>query len=297
MEELLKNDEIITSTHEHPALHAPLINIAQRFGVNVRAFEPDIEKGLDNVKRVMDLCTKKTRLIFISMVTCNTGQLFPVNEIIMEAHKKGILVALDGAQATGTKQLQLKDMNVDFYSTGGQKWLLGPKRTGFLYLKPDSLEMIRPTTVGAYSECEYNIKEQKIRWSLGAERFEYATQNESLFHGLAKSFEFLNALGFDEIQKHNEFLSEYLYESVQSINGSYIISPKEKQYRTAMISIGLKSINFQDLAKRLSSMGIRVRVAFEGGVEGIRVSSHVYNSKDDIDALLDALKQINKAGS
>jgi len=172
-----QGDEVISSTHEHPALHAPLINISQRFGVNVRTFEPDIDKGINNVKQILDLCTSKTRLIFISMVTCTSGQLFPVNEIIAEAHKRGILVALDGAQTTGTRQLQLKDLDVDFYTTGGQKWLLGPKRTGFLYVKPDQLEKLQPTTVGAYSESSYDINKTEISWSKGAGRFEYAPES------------------------------------------------------------------------------------------------------------------------
>lgn len=290
-------DEVITSTHEHPALHAPLINISQRFGVKVKAFEPDIDHGMNNVTKIMDLCTKKTRLIFISMVTCTSGQLFPVDEIIREAHKRGILVALDGAQTTGTRQLHLKDMDVDFYTTGGQKWLLGPKRTGFLYVKPDKLDMLQPTTIGAYSESGYDIKKGTIDWSIGAGRFEYATQNESLYHGLAKSIDFLNKLGFDKIQEHNEALSEHLYENLKSIRGSYSISPKEEIYRTSMISLGLKSVNFKDLANQLSSRSFRVRVVFEGGVEGVRVSSHIYNSIDEIDALLDALKEISKANS
>ena len=290
-------DEIITSTQEHPALHAPLINITQRFGVKVKVFEPDIDQGLNNVKRIMDLCTKRTRLIFISMVTCTSGQLFPVDEIINEAHKRGILVALDGAQITGTRQLHLKDMDVDFYTTGGQKWLLGPKRTGFLYVKPEKLDMLQPTTVGAYSEKTYDIKKGEIAWSPGAGRFEYATQNESLYHGLAKSFEFLNKLGFDKIQSHNESLSEHLYENLKSIDESYTISPKEKVYRTSMISIGLRTVKYQDLASELFSRSFRVRVVFEGGVEGVRISSHIYNSMDEIDALLEALKEISKANS
>ncbi len=289
-----KGDEIITSSHEHPALLTPLINIANRFGVHVKTFEPDLESGINNLTRIFELCSSKTRMIFISMVTCTSGQLFPVDEIIGEAHRKGILVALDGAQSTGNRVLNLLDLDVDFYTSGGQKWLLGPKRTGFLYVKRDSLEKILPTTVGAYSAAEYDIQKSNIKWSFGAERFEYATQNESLFYALGKSIRFLNTLGVEEIQKHNESLVQKLYEKLLTVNGAFVISPLESQYRSSMLSFGLKGLKYSDLASQLSSKGFRVRMVSEAGLEAVRVSCHVYNSKEEIEELVSAIKEIQK---
>lgn len=286
-------DEIICSTHEHPALHAPLINISQRFGVKLKVFEPDLNNGLGNVRKIFNLATRKTKLIFISIVTCTTGQWFPVEEIIFEAHKRGILVALDGAQCTGSRQLHLKSWDVDFYASGGQKWLLGPKRTGLFYIKEDNLDLIQPTTVGAYSEKSYNILTNEIQWVPDASRYEYATQNDSLFYGLKKSISFLSELGFDEIQKHNESLAEKLYLALSEINDVYLISPSQKEYRTSIISFGLKSMNYEELAKVLGSRRFRVRVVFEAGLQAVRISIHVYNSEEDINALIDVVNEIS----
>jgi selenocysteine lyase/cysteine desulfurase len=110
---LKPGDEVITSTHEHPALHIPLLNQAKTRGVVLRTFQPDMENGVGNVQRIDKLITRKSRLIIISHVTCTTGQIFPIREIADLAKSKGILFAVDGAQAVGQIPVDLKDSGVD----------------------------------------------------------------------------------------------------------------------------------------------------------------------------------------
>lgn len=289
-----EGDEIITSTHEHPALHVPLINIAQRKGLVIRTFEPDLDHGLNNSRRIFELASSRTRLVFISLVTCTTGQWLPVDEIVTEAHKRGILVALDGAQATGTRPLNLLDWKVDFYTSGGQKWLLGPKRTGLLFINPKSLHMIRPTTVGAYSEEMYDISKTSLAWAAGAGRFEYATQNDSNFFGLRKSVEFLLQLGLQQIQDHNESLAEQFMDGLKLIPNATVFSPGEKAYRTSIISFGLKHMDFKDLASELSRLSFRVRVVTEAGLGAVRVAIHLYNSSQEIEDLIQAVDTLSR---
>ncbi|MCK5820353.1 MAG: aminotransferase class V-fold PLP-dependent enzyme [Bacteroidales bacterium] len=286
-------DEIICSTHEHPALHAPLINISQQKGVKLRIFEPDLVDGLNNISRIFNLASPKTRLIFVSIVTCTTGQRLPIEEIVDEAHRRGILVAIDGAQCTGSRALDIADWDVDFYASGGQKWLLGPKRTGLLYLKEEHLDLIRPTTVGAYSEQGYDVFKNEIAWASDATRYEYATQNDSLFSGLKKSISFLSELGFDNIRSHNEELAEKLYQGLSENEDVYLISPEQREFRTSIISFGLSSMNYLDLAKKLGIAGFRVRVVFEAGLQAVRVSIHIYNSDEEIDALIEAVNYLS----
>ena len=287
-------DQIITSTHEHPALHAPLINLAQRKSLIIQSFEPDLEIGLNNVKRIFDLAGPRTRLIFISLITCTCGQLLPVREIIEEAHKRNILVALDGAQSTGNSIIELLDLDVDFYTSGGQKWLLGPKRTGFLYVKPTLLDFVRPTTVGAYSEASYSIKDLSITWAHDATRYEYATQNDSLFFGLGKSIGFLSNLGWDNIVKHDRLLAERFYEGLKAIHGVKVISPNEYKYRTPIISFSVDGMCYKNLANELGRRGFRVRMVHEAGLEAVRASFHVYNNESEIDAMLEAIADISQ---
>ncbi len=286
-------DEVITSTHEHPALHVPLINTAHRKGINVKTFSPDLINGLNNVQLIKGMMTKRTRLIILSLVTCTTGQLMPVKAIAEMASEREVLFALDGAQSTGSVPVNVLDWGIDFYATGGQKWLLGPKRTGFLYVRKNRLNTLTPQTVGAYSEESYNIESESLIWAQGATRFEYATQNDSLFMGLKKSIHFLRHIGLQQVYDHGSELAEYLYQGVEQINGLHNLSPHEMKYRSPIITISSDRFDFIELASKLSQKKFRVRVVGEAQVNGVRMSFHVYNDHHEVDSLLTELEEMH----
>jgi len=289
---LRKGDEVITSTHEHPAVHIPLLNRMQRDGIVIRSYEPDLKNGLGNVDRIYRLINNKTRLIFISHITCTTGQCFPVKEIGRLARDKSIWFAVDGAQAVGTMPMDVKDYGVDFYAFSGHKWILGPKRTGVLYVRNELLDTLNATTVGAYSDDGYDINKAILKLHPTAQRYEYATQNETLFHGLGTAVDFINTIGLQTIQEHNETLAEQFYAGLKESPDIQILSPEEKKYRTSMITFKIKGQNYRDVASHLSEKRIRVRVVSEANLEGIRVSFHVYNETNEVERILEEIKAI-----
>ena len=206
-----KGDEIITSLHEHPALNIPLLNLFRRKGIILRTFEPNRSQNLNNVKLIGDLISRKTKLIFISQRTTTTGQLMPVKEIGEIAKAQNIWYAVDGAQAPGSMPVDVKALNVDFYTFSGHKWVLAPRRTGVLYVSREKLETLSPVTVGAYSDNGFRIKESTLDFQPSAQRFEYGTENELLFIGFHASLKFVKSIGIERIRKHNEELSESFY--------------------------------------------------------------------------------------
>ncbi len=290
---LKTGDEIITSSHEHPALHAPLINLAQRKGLGLKVFDPDLTEANQNLERIESLISSKTKLIFVSLVTCTTGQLLPAKQLSDLAHQHGVLLALDGAQSTGHVELNLLDWGIDFYTSGGQKWLLGPKRTGFLYVRDESLELLRPTTVGAYSEAGYAINDQSISWAEGGTRFEYATQNDSLFEGLKRSVEMIKRIGLVDVYRHGYHLSEHFYQALLDIPQIRILSSAKKACRTAILTFGSKQYDCDTLASKLRVLGFRLRVVKEAQVNGVRASFHIYNDLSEVDALLAAIQELH----
>ncbi len=287
---LKKGDEIITSTHEHSALHVPLLNNLHRHGIRVRFFDPDFSNGLGNVDRIEKLITRKTKLIFISHVTCTTGQLFPVKEIGELARAKKLWFALDGAQAVGNILVDVADLGVDFYAFSGHKWVLGPKRTGIFYLREELLDTLQPTVVGAYSDGGFNVRTGEFKLNPTAQRYEYATQNEALFHGLGKAIEFVTTIGLERIWQHNRKLAERFYAGLQNIPEVELLSPAEEKYRTSLISFKIKNRNFREVGKYLVDRQFRVRVVPEADLKGVRVSFHVYNNENQVDMLLDEIK-------
>ncbi len=284
--QLKPGDEVITSTHEHPALHIPLLNQVKTKGVVLRTFQPDMKNGSGNVQRIGDLITGKTRLIFISHVTCTTGQVFPIKEIADLAKSKGIHFAVDGAQAVGQIPVDLKACGTDCYAFSGHKWTLGPKRTGVLYVTRDKLETIQPVTVGAYSDDGYDPEKRTLTYHPTAQRFEYGTQNEALFHGLQEGAKFILTIGLNRIIERNRKMAEAFYSGLINLPSITILSPEEEKYRSSMITFKSKSHDNSEVASYLSGKRIRVRVVNEANLGGVRVSFHLYNDESDVERIL-----------
>jgi cysteine desulfurase / selenocysteine lyase len=291
---LQKDDEVITTLHEHPALNIPLLNQLKRKGVVIRTFDPDRKIGLNNVKIINDLINKKTKLIFVSHRTTTTGQLLPVKEIGNLAKSRGIWFALDGAQAPGSMPIDIKEWNVDFYTFSSHKWILAPRRTGVLYVTKDKLDIVAPITVGAYSDNGYNIKEGKLNFQPSAQRYEYGTQNELLFLGFHASLKFMNALGLQKIRDHNETLSEKFYSEISKIEGCELLSPSEREYRSSMITFRVPGKTLNDVMGELAKDNIHVRPVGEADLNGVRVSFHIYNDENDLDKAIESIKKIVK---
>jgi selenocysteine lyase/cysteine desulfurase len=242
---------------------------------------------------IRELITPKTRLIFHSHITCTTGQVLPLAEIGKLARERNILYAVDGAQAAGTMPIDLKAMGIDFYACCGHKWMLGPKRTGLLYVQKDKLPLLHPSTVGAYSVASHNLLKGEINFRDTAGKFEYGTQNESLFNGLKTAAEFLLAIGLDKIRDHNRSLAEQFYQGLKKIPHAVILSPAEEQYRSSMITFKLDNKDFQETANYLTNdKRIRVRVVPEAGMNAVRASFHVYNQDFEIERILDEIRNM-----
>jgi selenocysteine lyase/cysteine desulfurase len=289
---LKKGDEVITSTHEHVAVNVGLLNRMQRDGIVIRLFEPDLARAQGNVERISGLVNPRTRLILISHVTCTTGQLFPAPEIAALARSRNIWFALDGAQAPVCVPFDIVETGADFYTSSTHKWLMGPKRTGFLYVRQGMLDTLRPVTTGAYSSERNDITKLDLALHPTAQRYEYGTQNDALFFALGAAIDFVQTIGLPRIWAHNHALAEKFYKGLQGIAGAEILSPQEEAYRTAMISFRMKDRTYSQVNEQLAKAKIRVRPVTEGGLNCIRVSFHICNHDPEVDAILGALRSL-----
>ncbi len=289
---LKAGDEIITSTHEHSGLEIPLLNLAKRSGVVIKAFQPDLQNGLGNLERIDQLITKKTRLIFVSHFTCTTGQQFPAKEIVELGHQKKLWVAFDGAQTAGNMPINVKEIDCDFYAACCHKWMLGPKRTGFLYVRQALLDTLTAMNVGAYSANESNLLENIYTPYPSAQRFEFATQNDALYAGVGTAIDFSNKIGVTRIWNHNKMLAELFIAGLSKIPEIQILSPEEEKYRTSLITFKVRNKDFREFAASLTNDRYRVRIVPEGNVNGIRVSMHLYNNQTEVEKLIDKIRTL-----
>jgi selenocysteine lyase/cysteine desulfurase len=290
--ELKKGDEVITSTHEHVSVNSSLLNRMQKDGIVIKLFEPDRVRGLGNVDRIAALITPRTRLIIVSHVTCTTGQLLPAKEISQLARAKGVWFALDGAQAPVCVPFDITDIGVDFYTCSTHKWLMGPKRTGFIYVRPGMIDALRPTTVGAGSSTSYDIFKREFVLQPNAQRFEYGTQNDALFYALGKACDFVRSVGPERIFKRAHGMAESFLAGLRDIPGVEILSPEEEAYRTCMVGFRMKSKTMKEITDHLTKDKIRVRSVTEGNLYSIRVSFFLCNRPSDVELALGSLRTL-----
>jgi selenocysteine lyase/cysteine desulfurase len=289
---LRRGDEVITSTHEHVAVHSALLNRMQRDGIAIRLFEPDIVRAAGNVDRIARLITPRTRLIIFSHVTCTTGQLFPVKEIAALARSKNVWFALDGAQAPVCSPFDIVDTGVDFYTCSTHKWMMGPKRTGFIYARQGMVDTLRPQTVGGGSSTKYDAAKGEFVLKDTAERFESGTQNDALFYALGAALDFVDTIGIDRIAARCRPLAERFYHGIGEIPGVERLSPEEEAYRTLMIGFRMKTRTNAEIMERLAKDRVKARPVGEGGLNSIRVSFYLNNRDEDVTAALDSLKKL-----
>ena len=289
---LKRGDEVITTTCEHVALKCPLLYRMKKDGLVVRTFDPDIRSGRGNVDRIAGLINSRTRLIFLSHVACTNGQLFPVKDVSALARDKGVLFALDGAQGPACVPFDIVADGADFYASSGHKWLMGPKRTGFLYVRKGLLETLSPTVLGAGSPSVFDLKTGEFSLDPTAARYEYGTQNEALFYALGRALDFIGEIGLDRILTYSRGLAEAFHAGLGEIPGVEILSPAEEAYRSCMIAFRMPGRDAFAINQNLRNARIRVRPVTENDLNALRVSFFICNSRADVDRLLAALKTL-----
>ncbi|GJQ20168.1 MAG: cysteine desulfurase [Bacteroidia bacterium] len=287
-----EGDEVITTTHEHVANAVPWLALQKRRRIVLKFFEPSTASAQENVARVERLLSTRTRLISVPHVTTTTGQILPIRELADLARARRIWLFVDGAQAAGMLPLNLHELGCDAYAFCGHKWLLGPKETGYLYVRKDMLDIVQAKFVGAYSDHGYDFQKGELAFHPSAQRYEYGTVNIPLRVGLDAALQFLTRIGMANVWKRDQQLSTYLHDRLRSIPKIRVLSPASDTERSAMVTFQHESVPFLELQAHLNSYNLRTRGVSEGGVNGLRISCHIYNSREEIDKLIEGLKSV-----
>ena len=242
---LNKKDEVIITTHEHAGNALPWINRVQKDGIVLKTFTP-ANTAAETLNRINELINKRTKVIALPHITCTTGHVLPVKEIARLGHDKGLWVFFDGAHGPGSTAIDLKEMDVDFYASGGHKWMLGPKGTGFLYIKSDLMDVVQTHFLGAESSKGWDLTYGQTEfegYAEGAHRHKLGKQNAALFKGFAAAVKFMESIGMENVEKRTRTLSAYLQNKLLELPDKVeMLSPLEEQSRGPMIGFRLKKI-------------------------------------------------------
>ncbi len=280
-----QGDEVITTNHEHISALAPLYQLRDRFGINMRIADlgPYAERSASVA--IEPLITPRTRLISLSHVTWSTGAILDVQVVTRIAREHNIPVLIDGAQSAGNISIDVKALDVDFYAIPMQKWLCGPDGTGALYVCKESLSLISPTYVGYYSMLD----EDELVWRLqpNAQRFELGGRQTAAVAGQAAVLTWLETVvGYEWLHTRIAALNLYAYNVLKDIPDLSILTPQPGT--NGILSLTMAGYDSAEIVQRLRAEH-NIFIRHIPGPHMLRISTGFYNLEEEIDTLAQAL--------
>ncbi|MGB1284669.1 MAG: aminotransferase class V-fold PLP-dependent enzyme [Polaribacter sp.] len=291
---LKKGDEIIVSALEHHSNIVPWQMLCEKTGAILRVIPMNEEGCLQIDAYHNTLLNEKTKLVFCNHVSNALGTINPIEEMIAAAHKFGAAVLIDGAQATPHIKPNVQDLDVDFYVASAHK-ICGPTGVGILYGKEKWLHKLPPYQGGG--EMIETVTFEKTTYTDLPHKFEAGTPNICGGIAFGVALEYLNSVGFDAISKYENELLEYGTQELLKIEGLKIYGNVSK---TAVISFNIDEIHPYDIGAILDKLGIAVRTGHHCAqpimdfykIPGtVRVSFAFYNTKQEIDVLVEGVKK------
>ncbi len=295
--ELNKGDEILLTEMEHHANLVPWQQIAKRVGAVVKFIKVNKEGEL-----IVDekLFTKKTKIVSVVHISNVLGTINPIEKIISLGHKVGAKVIIDAAQSIPHISFDVKALDADFVAFSSHK-MLGPTGIGVLYGKQELLEQMTPFLYGGDMIKEVTLENttfNDLPW-----KFEAGTPNIAGGIAFGAAVEYLMNIGMHNIEQHDKELLKYAHEQLSKVKGITIYGPKDLNKKSAIIAFNFEDIHPHDISSILDTEGIAIRGGHHcamplmkvlGIQSSCRLSLYLYNTPEDIDALVKALEKVRK---
>ena len=299
--QMKEGDEVLVTEMEH---HSNIVSWqlqAMKRGIVVKHL-PITDDGRLKLSTLNSQLSTKTKLVSIAHVSNVLGTINPVEEIIKIAHTHGIPVLVDGAQSAPHFKVDVQAMDCDFFAFSGHK-MYGPTGIGVLYGKEEWLEKLPPYQGGG--EMIDKVTWERTTFERLPFKFEAGTPDYVATHGLAKAIEYIDAIGFDAIQQHEQELTRYCMEQLMTIPDMHIYGPTDNVQcqKDAVVSFNVGNIHHLDMGTLLDRLGIAVRTGHHCaqplmdrlGISGtVRASFALYNTKEEIDTLVAGIRRVSQ---
>lgn len=298
-----RGDEIITTNREHVAGLAPIALVKQRFGLNVKYLEVEYGQDYDEdafLERFSGSITPRTRLLVVSHVSFSTGLTFPLKKLTDICHENGMYILVDGAQGAGATPLDVHDCGVDFYSLAGRKWLLGPEGIAALYVAKQRISEIDPTYISPSSvqnRHDLDISSPYVIPAPFAARFQTATAfNRPILLGFREALNFLlNDVGKEWLLKRIAESVQYLRTKLENIPEITIVTPAGTE--AGFVHFLIKDWNPAAFCTIMNEKNYMIRPVPKQHLPApIRVSVGFYNTRSEIDALVETIVDVIGSG-
>ena len=288
-------DEVLISIMEHHSNIIPWQEACKKTGAKlVYAYLKDGQLDMEDLTNKI---TEKTKFVSLAQVSNVLGCINPVKEIAQLAHQVGAYMVVDGAQSAPHMTIDVQDLDCDFFALSGHK-MLGPTGIGVLYGKEEILNQMNPIEFGG--EMIDFVYEQEATWKELPWKFEAGTPNMAGAIGLAAAVDYLEKIGMDAIEAHEQELIAYVFPKLQAIEGLTIYGSQDLAQRSGVIAFNLGDLHPHDLATALDYEGVAVRAGHHCAQPLLqylevpataRASFYIYNTKADCDKLVDALQK------
>ncbi|WP_025679664.1 cysteine desulfurase [Paenibacillus polymyxa] len=289
-----EGDEIVITQMEHHSNLIPWQQVAKATGATLK-YIPLQEDGSVDLADVEKTVTENTKIVAIAHVSNVLGVVNPVKEIAAIAHRKGAVIVVDGAQSTPHMKVDVQNIDADFYAFSGHK-MCAPTGIGALYGKKALLENMEPIEFGGEMIDDVGLYEST--WKELPWKFEGGTPIIAGAVGLGAAIDFLESIGLDAIAQHESRLSNYALKRLREVDGLKIYGPAERH--VGLVTFNLDDVHPHDVATVLDSKGVAIRAGHHccqplmrwlKASATARASFYLYNTEEDIDALVSALIQ------
>jgi cysteine desulfurase/selenocysteine lyase len=290
---LREGDEVLLTDVEHHSNIVPWQLTAAVTGAELR-YLPFEDDGTLDVGRLEGLLTERTKVVAVTGQSNVLGTLPPLKAVAAAAHAVDAVVVVDGAQLVPHNPVNVADLDVDFLTISGHK-MLGPTASGGLYGRPELLDAMDPFLGGG--EMIVEVLPDRSTYKAPPQKFEAGTMNIAEEIGLAAAIDYLEAIGMEAVREHEKELTAYAIERLEEA-GAVVHGPKDVELRGGAVSFWFKDIHPHDLAQVLDQEGVCVRAGHHcaqilmrrlGVPATTRASFYVYNTRSDVDALIEAL--------
>jgi cysteine desulfurase/selenocysteine lyase len=294
---LTQDDEIIISAMEHHSNIVPWQMLCEKTGATMKVI-PIKDDGTLDIDEYKSMLNPKVKFVFVNHVSNTLGTINPIELIIELAHKNNSQVLIDGAQGAAHLKINLNELNVDYYVASAHK-LCGPTGVGFLYGKSELLNSL-PAYQGG-GEMISNVTFEKTEYADLPHKFEAGTPNIAGVIAFGVALDYMNSIGFDNIENHEKELLDYATENLKKIDGIKIYG--DNNQKISVISFNIGDHHPSDIGSILDQFGIAVRTGqhctqpimdFYKIPGTVRASFSFYNTKSEIDLFIDALTKASK---
>ena len=296
LENIEKDDEIVISIMEHHSNLVPWQKVAKtkQAKLNYMYINENFELSDEEIESKI---TDKTKIVGITHVSNVLGTINNIEKIIKYAHKKGAIVIVDASQSIPHMKIDVQALDADFLVFSGHK-MLSPLGIGVLYGKKELLDNMTPFLMGG-DMIEY-VYEQDTTFASLPNKFEAGTQNVEGVIGLGAAIDYIESLGYDKIEQIEKEIVHYAIEELRKLNFLNLYLTKNNENHSAVISFNIKGVHPHDVASILDAEGVCVRsgnhcaqplMRFLGIDSTCRASFYIYNTKEDVDRLVEALNK------